>query len=186
MKTLEIDDVEIINHADNFFVFATSQLQMENAAKALSSGIAGLPGGNFIGKTEQAVEIAKGFRMLGCWVSIEKTGELVADPTNTNVTKLRSRVSMLKQRIHAKLTAAELESDQGLRVEGLQDFLRLESLCQGWVNAFSFCVQLVKDVENDLAYDLSVICHTYAITEEELKPLKDASTKVNVNWYSGK
>ncbi|WP_324752783.1 reverse transcriptase domain-containing protein [Roseovarius sp. Pro17] len=185
MSMEKVEGVDVINHADNFFIFAVSKLHMEGAAKALRSGIAGLLGGEFQGKTEQAGEIAKEFRMLGCCISMDKAGNLVADPTDTNLKKLVCRARTLKQRVHAKLTAAEFEADEGLRVEGLQDFLRLESLCHGWINAFKFCGPQIKYIEDEHLYDLDAIRDTYCITQSGLEPLKDASTLVNIKWYSG-
>jgi len=186
MKIAKVEGVEVINHADNFFIFAKSQPLMEKASKALSSGIAGLPGGEFNGKIEQAGEVAKGFRMLGCWVSVDKKGEIVVNPTETNWNKMKNRVRLQKMRLHSLLTAATLDDDPKLRMQGLQDYLRLESICQGWMQAFKFCGPHMKDVENEHAFDLALICHIYDITQEELQPLKDASTMVTVKWYSGK
>jgi hypothetical protein len=90
------------------------------------------------------------------------------------------------QLTHATLTTATLENCAALRIAGLQYFIRLESICQGWVNAFKFCGEHIKDVENDHAFDLNLIRETYVITAEELEPLKDASTVVTIKWYSGK
>jgi hypothetical protein len=92
---------------------------------------------------------------------------------------------MEAQRIHAKLTKAEIEGSDSLRINGLQDYLRLECFVRGWINAFKFCGPQIICVEDDLELKLGLIRETYAITPEELKPLKDASTVVNINWYSG-
>lgn len=91
-----------------------------------------------------------------------------------------------KGRVHAKLTKASFEDIAHLRIEGLQDYLRLESICHGWFEAFKFCGDHIKSIENHYAFDLNLIRQTYDIAQDELKPLKDASTVVKIKWYSGK
>jgi hypothetical protein len=182
----KIEGVEIINHVDNFFIFAITKDRMEKASKALSCGIAGLLGGDFKGKVEQTGEIAQGFRMLGCWITFDKSGEIQVDPTETNYRKLTGRMERQKQWVYAKLTAATLEKDECLRTEGLQDYLRLESVYIGWTEAFKFCGKPIEDVASDYADELGMIRQTFDISDYELMPLKDKSTVLNIKWYSGK
>lgn len=181
MQMENLGGCEAINHVDNFFVLAPSQKHLEIASKALSSGIAGLPGGGFTGKVEQSGEVLEGFRMLGCWISVRKSGAIRIDPTETNLQKLTSRTQRLRQRVNALLTAANFEGDKKLRVEGLQEFLRLESLCDGWVGAFKFCGEHIKCIESDLSFELETIRLTYEIGSSELGSLRDASTFPNIN-----
>jgi hypothetical protein len=175
--------VLVVNHADNFFAFGSSA-DAELVSKALSTGIAGLPGGEFDGEIEQAHHISFGFRMLGChlWPADDA---IVAAPTNDNLGKLLNKTEILEQQIHAKLTTAMKEKSQSLRMEGVQDYLRLESLTNGWLAAFGFCQEDVPVIKADLEYLLWELKKTYAITPFELKLLKDRSVKVNVNHYSG-
>ncbi|WP_170570764.1 reverse transcriptase domain-containing protein [Ruegeria atlantica] len=176
---------EVMNHADNFFAFSVSPDAAQDVAKALSSGIAGLPGGDFQGKTEQAVNISQGFRMLGCWVSWSKLGELEVEPTETNVKEFAARARNQKQRVYGRLTAALEENSKLLRIEGLQEFLRFESMVQGWVQAFAFCGPMVGTVKDHYDYELDGLRTVFQIDENELNPLKDVSTKITVKWYSG-
>ncbi len=176
----------VVNHADNFFALAASSDDAVDVSKALSSGIAGLPGGDFLGKTEQAVEVKDGFRMLGCWVFLSKTGELVAEPTEASYNELRKRAGRQQQRVYGRLKAAAGSQSKQLRIKGLQDFLRFESMVQGWVQAFAFCGPHINAVKDHFDYDLNQLRQTFEITDAELKPLKDASTTVTIKWYSGK
>jgi hypothetical protein len=176
----------VVNHADNFFGLSASSDDAVDVTKALSSGIAGLPGGDFLGKTEQAVEVKDGFRMLGCWVFLSKTGELVAEPTEANYNELRKRAGRQRQRVYRRLKAAAGSQSKQLRIKGLQDFLRFESMARGWVQAFAFCGPHVNAVKDHYDYDLNQLRQTFEITDAELKPLKDASTTVTFKWYSGK
>lgn len=177
----------VVNHADNFWAFSASSDHAQDASKALSFGIAGLPGGDFYGKTEQDVNVSQGFRMLGCWVSQSKTGELEAEPTDANINDFAARARRQRQRVYGRLTAAsEVQQSKTLRLKGLQDYLRFESMVLGWVRAFAFCGPLVKGAKVHYEYDLGLLRETFEITSDELKPLEDASTTVAVKWYSGK
>jgi hypothetical protein len=175
----------VINHADNSLAFSVSPEAAEDAAKALSSGIAGLPGGNFHGRTEQAVAVKDGFRMLGCWVSISKAGHIEAEPTEANYKGFRTRAGRQRQRVYGRLTEAHMQDSKLLRIKGLQDFLRLESMVEGWVQAFAFCGPHINAVKDHYASDMKLLRHTFQITENELKPLKDRSTDIHVKWFSG-
>jgi hypothetical protein len=177
--------VEVLNHADNFFAFSDSPDAANDVAKALSSGISGLPGGDFHGKTEQAANISQGFRMLGCWVSWSKLGELEVEPTEVNVNEFAARARKQKQRVYGRLTAALEENSKFLRVTGLQDFLRFESMVQGWVQAFAFCGPMIRTMKDHYDYELNGLRTVFQIDEKELSPLKDVSTKFTVKWYSG-
>ncbi len=117
----------VINHADNFFAFSASNSDAQYVSKALSSGIAGLPGGNFSEFTKQLATIDQGFQMLGCWVH-KSDGKLEADPTNENVKKLYGRARRQRQRVYRRLTAATNLQSEDLRIKGLQDYLRFENM----------------------------------------------------------
>ncbi len=175
----------VVNHADNFFAFSASSKDAADVAKALSSGIAGLPGGDFHGKMVQAVEVKDGFRMLGCWVFMPKTGELEVEPTEANINDFAARVRRQRQRVYGRLTAATENKSLLLRIKGLQDFLRLESMVGGWVQAFAFCGPMIQDVQDHYDYDLSKLRSTFEIADGELKAVQETSTKVTVKWYSG-
>jgi len=183
LEKLQIEDVDLINHADNFFVLAKSAEALEEAAKALSAGIAGLPGGPFTVKTEQVTTVDKGFRMLGCWVW--RDGEdLLAEPTDLNIEKLCGRFSLECQRLHAKFTVAAEDQDLELRFESLQDYLLLESYLHGWVESFKFCGSTIKLVEQEYQPDLDAIRHAYSVKTGELDLAKDASTTVKIEHIS--
>ena len=175
----------VINHADNFFALSASPECDQSASKALSSGIAGLPGGDFHGKTVQATTAKQGFQMLGCWVYMEKGGSLEADPTDANVKAFRKHTYRQRQRVYGRLTAANKAQSEKLRVLGLQDYLRFESMCYGWLQAFAFCGILVDCIKDHYEFELNQLRYTFKITETELKPLKDQSTDIPVEWYSG-
>jgi len=175
----------LVNHADNFFAFSASSNDAESVSKALSFGIAGLPGGDFYCETKQAIQVKDSFQMLGCWVSMSKSGELEADPTDANVKEFRKRAGQQRQRAYGRLNAAAGSKSKSLRIRGLQDYLRLESMCQGWVQAFSFCGPLVEIVKGDCEDDLQSLRDTFQISDEETKHLKDASTEIQIKWYSG-
>ena len=185
MPLAKLAGAMVINHADNLFALSVSSGAAQNVAKALSSGIAGLPGGDFYGKTEQAVEVKDGFRMLGCWVSVSKAGHLEAEPTEANYKGFRKRAGQQRQRVYGRLAAAHQQQSTQLRIRGLQDYLRLASMVQGWVQAFAFCGPHIGVVKDHYDYDLNLLRDTFEITENELKPLKDHSTEMPVKWYSG-
>lgn len=185
MPLENLSGATVINHADNFFAFSASSEDVQSVSKALSSGIAGLPGGDFYGKTEQAVAVAHGFQMLGCWVTLSKAGILEADPTDTNVKEFGIRARRQQQRVHGRLTAAAASQSKQLRIKGLQDYLRFESICRGWVQAFAFCGPTIQCVKDHYDYDLNLLRDTFEITDAELHPLKDVSTEITVKWYSG-
>ena len=175
----------VVNHADNFFAFSETSEDQKDVSKALSSGIAGLPGGEFQSKTEQKVTIGHGFQMLGCWLSLDKEGNLEAHPTETNLKKFGEREERQRQRVYGRLLAATASKSAKLRIKGLEDFLRYESMCLGWVEAFSFCGYITQHVLDDCEFELNKIRCTFKISDEELKPLKGAYTNVKVQWYSG-
>lgn len=175
----------VINHADNFFAISATSADAADVSKALSSGIAGLPGGDFHGKVEQDTTVKLGFCMLGCDVFVSKAGELEAEPTDTNLKEFTTRVRRQRQRVYSRLTEASENKSHLLRIKGLQDFLRLESMVGGWVQAFAFCGPLIQNVKEHYDYDLSKLRSTFEISDGELKAVKDASTEVTVKWYSG-
>jgi hypothetical protein len=175
----------VINHADNFFAFSASMDDAQNASKALSSGIAGLPGGEFAGKVEQCATAQYGFRMLGCDVSISLDGLLDAFPTDRNLKKLSSKAWRQRQRTYARLTAATFEKSLKLRMKGIQDYLRFQSIVRGWLQAFAFCGPDLECIKQEYEFEFDFVRHTFEITEAELKLLKDASTNNTLKWYSG-
>lgn len=179
-----LEGAEIICHADNFFIFATSQAALDKASKALKSAISGLPGGTFELKTEQSRPTAKGFRMLGCDVFYEK-GALVAQPTNLNLQKLDGRFASLEQRTIAKFKEAGKNGSALTRFEAVQMFLRLKSIADGWVNAYAFCENTVSVVEDDLNKSLELTQAVFQITDDQLNLAHDASTVAHYDWYSG-
>ncbi|MGB3279308.1 MAG: reverse transcriptase domain-containing protein [Pseudorhodobacter sp.] len=176
--------VVLIIHADNFFILAQSQELLKDASNALSAAISALPGGDFLGEIKQKGEIAPGFRMLGCNIWREKKGHLVVEPSETNYKKMNARVQRHCQKAHALLTKADVEGHADCRIHGLQEYLRLESVCTGWMAAFGFCGPHLDAVANDHADLLAEIRQTYDIKDSELSPLKDASTAVQIKWYS--
>jgi len=175
-----------INHADNFFAISATSDDAADVSKALSSGITGLPGGDFHGKVEQDTTVKLGFCMLGCDVFMSKAGELEAEPTDTNLKEFSTRVRRQRQRVYGRLTAATENKSHLLRIKGLQDFLRLESMISGWVQAFAFCGPIIQNVKHHYDYDLLKLRKTFQIADGELKAVKDASTEIAVKWYSGR
>jgi len=186
MQLEKLNGSVVVNHADNFFVFSASSQNDQSVSKALSSGIAVLSGGDFQGEIKHANMVQKGFRMLGCDVHVSKTGELEANPTDANVKDFTERAERQRQRAYGRLTAAAGSKSDTLRIKAVQDYLRLESMVQGWVQAFSFCGPLIQNVEDHYAYEIHRLKTTFQITSDELSHLKDASTIVKPKWYSGR
>ena len=110
---------------------------------------------------------------------------MAAFPTNTNIKKLRDRAGRQRQWVYGRLTEATSLQSKQLRLNGLQDYLRFESMCHGWLQAFSFCSPKLAVIEHEYDQQLSHLRHTFEITDAELKPLKDASTELTVKWCSG-
>lgn len=186
MSLKKLSDTVVINHADNFFAFSLSSDGIQSVSKALNFGIAGLPGGDFLGETEQSVTIMHGFQMLGCWVDLLEDGLVEAYPTDPNLKALRERAGRQRQRAYGRLKQATVSQSKQLRLKGLQDYLRFESICDGWVQAFAFCDPIMmSDIKDEYDQQMSHLRHTFKITDAELKPLKDASTEITVKWYSG-
>ncbi|MEO0893331.1 MAG: reverse transcriptase domain-containing protein [Pseudomonadota bacterium] len=176
----------VINHADNFFAFAATAEDAKDVAKALSSGLTGAPGGEFNGKLKQKAIVEDGFSMLGCHVQLQKNGECSVWPTEANLDKFHDKCEELEERVRTKLKIAEQSKSKLSRLKGLQEFLRLESLHQGWLQAFGFCGPDIEIVfRYHCEYYRNDIRATFCIRDFELKPLRDASTKVTYKWYSG-
>ena len=185
MTLEELNGTLVMNHADNFFAFAATATEAECVADALSSAIVGLSGGDFEGKTKQLTTIDSGFRMLGCWVSRTKEGILEADPTDANVKALRTKARKQKQRTCARLADAAKSGSVTLRIEGIQEYLRFQSLVDGWVQAFAFCGPLVDSVAAHYEFELAHVSAAFAVTQEELAAMKDRSTVLTIELYSG-
>ncbi len=184
LKMLKVRPLVIINHADNFFLFSKAVEPLEFASKALSSGIAKLPGGQLNLAIKQNTTVDKYFHMLGCWVSREK-GKVSAWPSNKNLENLTVRYDAYSQHAHTKLTAAEKNKDQNLRLEGLQDYLRLRNFVTGWFNAYDFCIDILGINKDYLFADIETIRELYNITDADLRDVTDQSTYVVIDNYSG-
>ena len=87
----------VVNHADNFFAVSVSSDDAADVSKALKSAIAVLPGGDFQSKDGTRSAVKDGFRMLGCWVSLSKTGHWEVEPTEANLKDLRKRAYRQRQ-----------------------------------------------------------------------------------------
>jgi hypothetical protein len=182
LKMAAVKDVVLINHADNFFLFAATSKDLEIALKALSLGISKLPGGSFIGEIVNSGPATEGFRMLGCRLH-RQDGEITVVPTETNMQYLGGRFEIDKQKTKAMLNSARMAGDELLRLEAVEEFLKLRNFVDGWATAFSLCGDMVEIIHNDLMYDVHRLQLAFDITDAELKTAKLCIGKSNYDIF---
>ena len=184
LKMVKVNPLVIINHADNFFLFSKAVKPLAFASKALSLGIAKLPGGQFKLAIKQNTTVDKHFHMLGCWVSREK-GKVSAWPSSKNLENLTIRYETYSKQVHTKLQKAEKKKDQYLRLEGLQNYLRLRNFITGWFNAFDFCNDVLGPKKDYWLCDIDAMRECYNITDADMASVADRSTYVVIGRHSG-
>lgn len=185
MHFQDLTDATVINHADNFFVFAASKQAAEGVSKALSFAITEAPGGNFKGIEKQSKSLQSGFSMLGCNIEVSTKGNAIVSPSEANLEKLSEETSKLVAWCENLLRIANKTNSKIKRLRGLQEFLRLEGLYNGWLHAFAFCGSEIEVIKEDARYVLKLLRYEFDIHDYELKPLMDTSTNAACKWYSG-
>lgn len=175
----------IINHADNFFAFSISKQCAQDVSKALSSGIAGLPGGTFKGKTVQSTTVAAGFKMLGCWIDHTVSDEVSVMPTDANLSGFTNEFRKKRKRVCIHLKKAADTGSKKLRASGVQEYLKLKNMSDGWLAAFACCGNMLNYIKDDNDQVLQSLRHTFDIKDEELELVQDKSVDAKIKWYSG-
>ncbi len=176
-------NVALINYADNFFLFAKSEAALAFALEALRSAIAGLPGGSFSSKTKQIATVDQGFFMLGCKI-MRTGGEILVEPTETNLQRLLGYFRINRQCVDALLTSAKMPNGFSYRLEGIQEYSRLRNYVNSWTAAYAHCIDTPL-IKNDLLWQLDEIRADYAITDKELKMANDPWLEVAYMADSG-
>ena len=120
---IRVKGLVVVNYADNFFVFANSEIALQATCEFLRSAISKLPGGTFNGVEKQVGTVQDGFAMLGCWIG-EKGGQATVEPTDTNLARLYDQIDDHCDTLTSVLKTAKMTNSPSLRYQGVQAYLR--------------------------------------------------------------
>ena len=184
MPAFELGNVVLINHVDNFYLFARDFKSLEAATKTLRSAIQGCPGGHFEGKLKQEGSVSDGFNMLGCDLLVED-GHVVAEPTDANLKKLRKKFGDLRGQVAEAFALAEHTGQKLERFLAVVDFAQMENFAKAWASAFSicadgFCWNMITEEHRVM---INVLKETHALQEEEMRIARRYLSAVNLDRY---
>lgn len=117
--------------------------------------------------------VETGLPMLGCWIAFE-AGQLTVWPTEKNLDRLNDTVDELFHKAAMSFEAADEMECEMLRLQAIQEYLRLRNFCHAWLNAYAFC-DLDPCIEEHPLMHIGELEALYKITDAEVKAATDAS-----------
>lgn len=157
----------LINHADNFFLFAKSKAALDAGRNALSLAITQLPGGSFLSACKSEGLCSDGFTMLGYDIAFPN-GELfvhqVADKADEFVEKFDKQFWLANGLFLKSLQ----EGQMFVRIEALQEFCRLKPMLEGWKNIQKICTHSPDPVQGEMEDRIRGLQKAYKITADEI------------------
>lgn len=165
-------DLVLINHADNFFLFAKSSQALDAGRDALSWAITQLPGGTFTSKVKVHGPCQQGFKMLG--YMIEMQGEEVAvyqdlDRAFDFTERFIHQMSLTAQ----TLNKSAATSDTALRRVAIIQLNVLRAMYAGWCDVQKIATTPIDPYGAEMSGQINQLKETFAVTDDELAKLSD-------------
>lgn len=171
-----IGDCYLINHADNFFLFAKSPAALEAGRNALSLAITKLPGGSFTGVVKQEGLTKDGFTMLGYVINFSGNKPLVQQKPE-KAHQFTEDFYLQAGRTNSLLWKSYKQpANKLLRMSAVHEFTRLRAMLAGWENIQSICTVGNDGVQAEMETEIDCLQGFYKIDQKELAKAVDPYT----------
>jgi len=169
-----IEDVAIINYADDFLVLATDHARLVDGVGALIASVAKLPGGHFTLLPKEQGPAAKGLRFLGHRFYV-KDDMLRVAPSDASLEKMHADLNRIELQLQPLLSKPwKKDQAQALRLAATY-YARV----QGYRAAFSACAELDTRWLAGMFYGLDDTLKSLGINPDQAKAAVEP-------WMAGK
>lgn len=175
------DDLALINYADNFFLFAKSQLSLDTGKTALSSAIAKLPGGCFHAKLRQSGMCSSGFKMLGYFLS-EFSGQLKIAIDMDSAGAFWQNFDSTYEEAGELLKEHASTGNETKRIEGVSLIGKLCALECSWLERTKICNVSFEGPILEMAAKIAELTVTFDVSQKEIS---DAQNPFAAKWKPG-
>ncbi len=165
-------DLVLINHADNFFLFAKSAQALDAGRNALSCAITQLPGGTFTSKVKAQGTCQNGFKMLGYMIEMHSENVAVyQDPARAvDFTNRFVHQMSLTTRTFNKSAAT---SNAALRRVAIIQLNVLRAMYAGWCDVQKITTPPIDPHGTEMFGQINQLKETFGVTNDELAKLSD-------------
>lgn len=165
-------DLVLINHADNFFLFAKSAQALDAGRDALSCAISQLPGGTFTSKVKAHGPCADGFKMLGYMIKVlDENVAVYQDPDRAF--KFSRRFAKKKKFAWQMFDKSAATSDDALRQLAVIQLNVLRAMYAGWCDVQKISTTPIDPHGAEMSGQINQLKETFGVTDVELAKLSD-------------